>query len=79
MKYIQTHIKYPPTAAKNHVQGRVIVQFVVRKDGGVSVVHVVRSVDKDLDEEAVASARHCQSLLLAAKMEKWSTCGTLCQ
>ena len=59
MKYIQTHIKYPPTAAKNHVQGRVIVQFVVRKDGGVSVVHVVRSVDNDLDEEAV---RVCKTL-----------------
>jgi TonB family protein len=59
MKYIQTHIKYPPTAAKNHVQGRVIVQFVVRKDGGVGVVHVVRSVDKDLDREAV---RVCKTL-----------------
>lgn len=59
MKYIQTHIKYPPTAAKNHVQGRVIVQLVVRKDGGVSVVHVVRSVDKDLDWEAV---RVCNTL-----------------
>ena len=59
MKYIQTHIKYPPTAAKNHVQGRVIVQFVVRKDGGVSVVHVVRSVDNDLDREAV---RVCKTL-----------------
>ena len=53
MKYIQTHIKYPPTAAKNHVQGRVIVQFVVRKDGKVGEVKVVRSVDKDLDKEAV--------------------------
>ena len=59
MKYIQTHIKYPPTAAKNHVQGRVIVQLVVRKDGGVSVVHVARSVDKDLDWEAV---RVCNTL-----------------
>lgn len=59
MKYIQSHIHYPPTAAKNHVQGRVIVQFVVRKDGGVSVVHVVRSVDNDLDREAV---RICKTL-----------------
>lgn len=59
MKYIQSHIKYPPTAAKNHVQGRVIVQLVVRKDGGVSVVHVVRSVDNDLDREAV---RVCKTL-----------------
>lgn len=59
MKYIQSHIKYPPTAAKNHVQGRVIVQFVVEKNGRIGEVKVVRSVDKDLDKEAV---RVCKSL-----------------
>ncbi len=59
MKYIQTHIKYPPTAAKNHVQGRVIVQFIVEKDGSVDAVKVVRSVDKDLDKEAI---RVCKTL-----------------
>ena len=59
MKYIQSHIQYPPTAAKNHVQGRVIVRFVVWKDGSVSEVKVVRSVDKDLDKEAV---RVCKTL-----------------
>ena len=59
MKYIQTHIKYPPTAARNHVQGRVIVRFVVREDGSVDAVKVVRSVDKDLDREAV---RVCKTL-----------------
>ena len=59
MKYIQSHIQYPPTAAKNHVQGRVIVQFVVWKDGSVNEVNVVRSVDNDLDREAV---RVCKTL-----------------
>lgn len=59
MKYIQTHIKYPPTAAKNHVQGRVIVQFIVWKDGSIDAVKVVRSVDKDLDKEAI---RVCKTL-----------------
>ncbi|MBR3452621.1 MAG: TonB family protein [Muribaculaceae bacterium] len=59
MKYIQTHIQYPPTAAKNHVQGRVIVQFIVWEDGSVDAVKVVRSVDKDLDKEAI---RVCKTL-----------------
>ena len=59
MKYIQTHIQYPPTAAKSHVQGRVIVQFIVWEDGSVDEVKVVRSVDKDLDKEAV---RVCKTL-----------------
>ena len=52
-KYIDNHIKYPTNAAKNNIQGRVIVQFVVNKDGSVGEVKVVRSVDKDLDKEAV--------------------------
>ena len=49
MKYLQSHINYPPMAAENNVQGRVVVQFVVDKTGKVGEVKVVRSVDKDLD------------------------------
>jgi TonB family C-terminal domain len=51
MEYIDSHIQWPPTAAC--AQGRVIVQFVVDKTGKVGEVKVVRSVDKDLDKEAV--------------------------
>ena len=53
MKYLQSHINYPPMAAENNVQGRVVVQFVVDKTGKVGEVKVVRSVDKDLDTEAI--------------------------
>lgn len=53
MKYINSHINYPPAAAMNKVQGNVIVQFVVNKDGSVGEVKVVRSVDNDLDREAI--------------------------
>ena len=53
MKYIDSHIQYPPEAAKNNIQGRVILQFVVDKTGEIGEVKVVRSVDKDLDKEAV--------------------------
>ena len=53
MKYIDSHIQYPPKAAKNNIQGRVILQFVVDKTGEIGEVKVVRSVDKDLDKEAV--------------------------
>ena len=59
MDYLASHINYPPMAAKNNVQGRVVVQFVVEKTGHVGDVKVVRSVDKDLDREAV---RVCKSL-----------------
>ena len=59
MKYLSSHIQYPTMAAENNVQGRVVVQFVVTKTGKVGEVKVVRSVDKDLDREAV---RVCKSL-----------------
>ena len=58
-KYRASHINYPPMAAENNVQGKVIVQFVVDKTGKVGEVKVVRSVDKDLDREAV---RVCKAL-----------------
>ena len=59
MKYLASHINYPPLAAENNIQGRVIVQFVVDKTGRVGEVKLARSVDKDLDNEAV---RVCKSL-----------------
>ena len=59
MKYLSSHINYPPIAAENNVQGKVVVQFVVDKTGKVGEVKVIRSVDKDLDKEAV---RVCKSL-----------------
>ena len=53
IKYLDSHIQYPPEAAKNNIQGRVILQFVVDKTDEIGEVKVVRSVDKDLDKEAV--------------------------
>ena len=52
LKYIATHIKYPTMAAENNIQGRVVVKFVVKKDGQVGDVVVVRGKDPDLDKEA---------------------------
>lgn len=53
MKYIQEHLKYPPVAMENNIQGRVVVQFVVTKTGKIGEVKVARSKDPDLDKEAV--------------------------
>lgn len=46
---------------KNNVQGRVIVQFVIEKDGTPTEFKVARSVDPDLDAEALACSRPCLS------------------
>lgn len=53
LKYLASHIKYPTMAAENNIQGRVVVKFVVKKDGNVGDVVVLRGKDPDLDKEAV--------------------------
>lgn len=57
MKYLSTHIHYPPLAAENGIQGKVIVQFIVKTNGSIGDVVVIRSVDPDLDREAVRVVR----------------------
>lgn len=53
MKYISANIKYPPIAMENNVHGKVVVQFVVNRDGTIGDVKVARGRDPDLDSEAV--------------------------
>ena len=53
MNSLGQNIKYPVIAEENGIQGRVIVQFVVGKDGHISDVRVAKSVDPSLDKEAV--------------------------
>ena len=57
MKFMQTNIRYPKEAQERGIQGRVIVQFVVNKDGSISEECVVRSVDSQLDAEAIRIIR----------------------
>ena len=52
-KYLSKNIQYPEIAADNGIQGRVIVGFVIEKDGKPSQVKVLRGVDPALDKEAV--------------------------
>lgn len=57
MKFLQKNTKYPKEAMDQGKQGRVIVQFVVNKDGSISNDTVVRSVDPLLDAEALRVVR----------------------
>lgn len=62
MKWLSNNIRYPESAQQNDIQGRVVVKFVVEKDGSVGNATIVRGVDKDLDREA---------LRVVKKMPKW--------
>ncbi len=52
MAYLSQNIKYPVVAEENGIQGRVVLTFVVERDGSITDVRVVRSVDPSLDAEA---------------------------
>ena len=62
MDYLQKNMQYPESAKKAGTQGRVTVRFVVDKDGSIKNPSVLRSVDKDMDAEA---------LRLVKSMPKW--------
>ncbi|MBO5742563.1 MAG: TonB family protein [Bacteroidaceae bacterium] len=62
MKFLAKNIKYPTVAQENGVQGRVIVQFVVNRDGTIVDPVVMRGVDPYLDKEA---------LRVISMMPKW--------
>lgn len=53
MQYLNENIRYPEAATKAGVQGRVTVQFIVDKDGSIDDVKILRSVNPDLDAEAI--------------------------
>lgn len=53
MRFIGSNLKYPTIAAENEIGGRVVIRFVVGKDGRVSDIQVVRPLDPSCDKEAV--------------------------
>lgn len=63
MKYLAANIKYPASAVKAKKQGRVIVTFIVQKDGSVTHAKIAKSVDPELDAEA---------LRIVKGMPKWT-------
>lgn len=63
MRFVMSNVTYPEYAAANCIQGKVVVRFLVTKDGSVEDVKVVRSVYPSLD---------AQALRVIKKMPKWT-------
>lgn len=63
MKWLSKNLKYPASAQDAGIQGRVVVQFVVNKDGSIVEPKVVRNVDPALDKEAIR---------VVSAMPKWT-------
>lgn len=52
-KWVYQYLKYPESAVRNGIQGKVLVDFIIDKEGKVTDVRVIRGVDPDLDDEAI--------------------------
>lgn len=63
MKFIKNNLRYPSLAAENGIQGTVIVNFVVDRDGKITRIKVVRGIGGGCDEEAIR---------VLTKMPAWS-------
>ena len=63
MKWLSSHVQYPAIAIESCIQGTVIVAFIVEPDGSVSNAKLMRSVDPNIDQEALRVVR---------QMPKWN-------
>ncbi|QNH61888.1 energy transducer TonB [Hymenobacter sediminicola] len=53
MKYMQKHLKYPPLALRNNIEGKVFISFTVQADGSIADVQVLKGLGFGTDEEAI--------------------------
>ena len=70
MTYLRDNISYPTEAEEKNIQGKVVVQFVVDSAGYVGDVKVVRSVDPNLDREAVRVIQTLPQFIPGARLGK---------
>lgn len=57
VQFLNANIHYPEVAEENGIQGKVVISFVVERNGTVTNVEVVKSVDPLLDKEAIRVVR----------------------
>lgn len=60
--WVLTHLRYPQEAVQKRIQGRVVLTFVVERDGSIGEVHILMSPDKQLTEEAVRVVKSASGL-----------------
>lgn len=75
MKWLTRNLRYPPQAQQQKIQGKVVVSFIVNKDGSISAPTIVKSVDPVLDSEAMRVVRMMPRW--KPGMEKGKPCRTM--
>ena len=69
-RYLQDHLKYPEKAKKDGIQGKVFVTFVVERDGRLSNIKVIRSLNPECDQEAIRIVKSSPLWVPARNHEK---------
>ena len=75
MKWLTRNLRYPPQAQQQKIQGKVVISFIVNKDGSISAPTIVKSVDPVLDSEAMRVVRMMPRW--KPGMEKGKPCRTM--
>ena len=63
LEYLESNLRYPVLAEENGIQGRVVVSFIIEKDGSINDVKVEKHIEKVFDKESVR---------LVKNMPKWN-------
>ena len=75
MKWLTRNLRYPPQAQQQKIQGKVVISFIVNKDGSISAPTIVKSVDPVLDSDAMRVVRMMPRW--KPGMEKGKPCRTM--
>lgn len=70
MAWLKEHIKYPKDCLKKKIEGRVIVSFIVEKDGSLDSIKVVKSPNPSLSKEAIRVAKEMPKFVPARQGNK---------
>ena len=75
LNHISKNLTYPRNAASKGIQGKVILRFVVEKDGTIGKIKVIQSVDPELDAEAIRVVKKITDL--GSGVQRWRACVNL--
>jgi len=76
MQFLSKNISYPPDALDANIQGMVLVEFVVKTDGSIDNIKVIKSVHESLDNEAIRVVKLTDNKWIPAKLNEENVTST---
>lgn len=70
VNFVNSHLKYPAIAQEQDIQGKVVLKFVVLKNGSVGQVQVIQSLESHCDQEAIRIVKSLPRFIPGKQMGK---------